>query len=76
MLPRVREFYGLERLWDNGENATVVERPGPKAVPDVSDNVDAPALKAPKPRSTRSGSRTTRRPAAKRPAARRPPPAN
>jgi ribosome-associated protein len=23
MLPRVREFYGLERLWDNGSEATV-----------------------------------------------------
>jgi len=21
MLPRVREFYGLERLWDSGEEA-------------------------------------------------------
>jgi len=76
MLPRVREFYGLERLWDSGENTTALERPGPKAVPDVSDDADAPALKAPKPRSTRSGSGTRRRPAARRPAARRPPPAN
>lgn len=76
MLPRVREFYGLERLWDSGENTTALERPGPKAVPDVSDNADAPALKAPKPRSTRPGSGTRRRPAARRPAARRPPPAN
>jgi ribosome-associated protein len=23
MLPRVREFYGLERLWDNGTESTV-----------------------------------------------------
>ena len=28
MLPRVREFYGLERLWDNG-----TEAPAPAAVP-------------------------------------------
>ena len=27
MLPRVREFYGLERLWDNGENAVAAEKP-------------------------------------------------
>jgi ribosome silencing factor RsfS/YbeB/iojap len=66
MLPRVREFYGLERLWDNGENSTVVEKPGPKAVPDLSDDVAAPPVKATKPRSTRT--RTgTRRPVARRP---------
>ena len=27
MLPRVREFYGLERLWDNGEAAPAVAAP-------------------------------------------------
>ena len=65
MLPRVREFYGLERLWDNGENTTAVEKPGPKAVPDLSDDVEAPPVKATKPRSTRT--RTgTRRPVARR----------
>jgi ribosome-associated protein len=35
MLPRVREFYGLERLWDAGEvGASAESKPGPKAVPD------------------------------------------
>ena len=29
MLPRVREFYGLERLWDNGEETSVVAAPPP-----------------------------------------------
>jgi ribosome-associated protein len=27
MLPRVREFYGLERLWDSGEEASAVASP-------------------------------------------------
>jgi len=27
MLPRVREFYGLERLWDSGETAAAVTTP-------------------------------------------------
>jgi ribosome-associated protein len=27
MLPRVREFYGLERLWDNGEAVPAVATP-------------------------------------------------
>ena len=27
MLPRVREFYGLERLWDSGETAAAVTIP-------------------------------------------------
>jgi ribosome-associated protein len=27
MLPRVREFYGLERLWDNGAETAAVEAP-------------------------------------------------
>jgi len=30
MLPRVREFYGLERLWDNGtETPATVQAPRP-----------------------------------------------
>ncbi|HVW67675.1 MAG TPA: ribosome silencing factor [Steroidobacteraceae bacterium] len=34
MLPRVREFYGLERLWDAGEALPPVDaKPAPKAVP-------------------------------------------
>jgi ribosome-associated protein len=68
MLPRVREFYGLERLWDTGENApSVAEKPGPKAVPDLpplEEGEGPPARKASKPRSSR--------PAGRRPAARRP----
>jgi len=32
MLPRVREFYGLERLWDSGEALPVAATPaGPRA---------------------------------------------
>jgi ribosome-associated protein len=27
MLPRVREFYGLERLWDNGPAVAAVAAP-------------------------------------------------
>jgi ribosome-associated protein len=38
MLPRVREFYGLERLWDQGGVAVpeADTKPGLKAVPDSS----------------------------------------
>jgi len=67
MLPRVREFYGLERLWDTGENAApAAEKPGPKAVPDLPplEDGEGPPGKAPKPRSGR--------PSARRPTARRP----
>lgn len=32
MLPRVREFYGLERLWDNGEETSVAAAPPPRQV--------------------------------------------
>ena len=67
MLPRVREFYGLERLWDQGEaaGAAAETKPGPKAVPDPSPQGDlAPPPRATaKPRSTRAPSR---RPAARR----------
>jgi ribosome-associated protein len=71
MLPRVREFYGLERLWDTGDNApSAAEKPGPKAVPDALEDAGDPPVKASKPRSTRSSS--SRRP----PARRRPRPAN
>ncbi len=31
MLPRVREFYGLEQLWDVGDAAPVAANAGPKA---------------------------------------------
>jgi hypothetical protein len=61
MLPRVREFYGLERLWDTGE-ATVTPadeaKPGPKAVPNPS-----PGSKVAK---SRPRSSPARRPAARR----------
>ena len=63
MLPRVREFYGLERLWDQGETAGPVDtKPGPKAVPDAPDSPPSPA----KP-NTRSSRSPARRPAARRP---------
>jgi ribosome-associated protein len=68
MLPRVREFYGLESLWDSGDApAAAAEdaKPGPKAVKTVPK--PSPGAKAAKPRS-----RST---AARRPAARRPRPA-
>ena len=66
MLPRVREFYGLERLWDNGENASfAVEKPGPKAVPDAPEYGGAPPpVKVSRPRAKRPSG--TRRPAAAR----------
>jgi ribosome-associated protein len=65
MLPRVREFYGLERLWDTGENASPAEKPGPKAVPDALEDAGGPTpVKASKPRGTRSSG--TRRPATRR----------
>src|ERR1700751_840270 len=32
MLPRVREFYGLERLWDNGTEAPVAVQAAPRPV--------------------------------------------
>ena len=62
MLPRVREFYGLERLWDAGEaHGPPRTRPsrGPKLFPRPR-----PASKVAKPRSRTS---TARRPAARRP---------
>jgi ribosome silencing factor RsfS/YbeB/iojap len=73
MLPRVREFYGLERLWDQGEGggAAAESKPGPKAVPnpgappstegDDQSSGSGP-LKASKPRPSRA---TGRRPAAR-----------
>src|SRR5205085_425003 len=62
MLPRVREFYGLESLWDAGDaHAPPADetKPGPKAVPSPSSG-----SKVAKPRSRTS---TARRPAARRP---------
>ncbi|MGH8208644.1 MAG: ribosome silencing factor [Steroidobacteraceae bacterium] len=61
MLPRVREFYGLERLWDAGEmtGAPAADtRTAPKAVPDAQDG--------PKVAKARSGRSPARRPAARR----------
>ena len=64
MLPRVREFYGLERLWDTGEGASaVVEKTGPRAVPDSLGEGGIPPVKPSRPRGTRPASR---RPVAKR----------
>jgi ribosome-associated protein len=62
MLPRVREFYGLERLWDTGEagGAPAADaKPGPKAVPDAPDS---PPRLGPTP----SGKAKARRPVARR----------
>ena len=62
MLPRVREFYGLESLWDAGEAhepPADEAKPGPKAVPSPSSG-----SKMAKPRSRTS---PARRPAARRP---------
>jgi ribosome-associated protein len=71
MLPRVREFYGLERLWDQGEagGAAVESKPGPKAVPNPSpasagDGEGQPPAPRAKPRTSRAT--TGRRPAARR----------
>jgi ribosome-associated protein len=64
MLPRVREFYGLERLWDTGEVGGAPDtdlKPGPKAVPDAPDSPPK-ASKA----KARSGRSPARRPAARR----------
>ena len=33
MLPRVREFYGLERLWDTGDDVAAVTEPAAVATP-------------------------------------------
>jgi ribosome-associated protein len=63
MLPRVREFYGLESLWDAGDAHAVAAddaKPGPKAVKAVPK--PSPGSKVAKPRSA-----TARRPAARRP---------
>jgi ribosome-associated protein len=60
MLPRVREFYGLERLWDQGEAAAEDTKPGPKAVPDAPDS--PPKTVRAKPRASSSA----RRPAVRR----------
>lgn len=75
MLPRVREFYGLERLWDTGEAppAAADDKPGPKSLYKGSGEAQA----APKPPSARSGTSRvgrvpSRRPAAARLPARRP----
>jgi ribosome-associated protein len=64
MLPRVREFYGLERLWDQGE-ATVESKPGPKAVPNPSedDKAGTEVTKAKAPASSRRPAARRQRPA-------------
>jgi ribosome silencing factor RsfS/YbeB/iojap len=65
MLPRVREFYGLERLWDTGEAApvTAAVKPAPKALYKTSSKAKAAPKAAPKPRGTGAPGR---RPAAAR----------
>ena len=64
MLPRVREFYGLERLWDSGETGVPAAADGkmaPKAVPKAQDGSKTADNKARNDRSP------ARRPAARRP---------
>jgi ribosome-associated protein len=65
MLPRVREFYGLERLWDMGEMAASAAdgKMAPKAVPKAQDGPKA----TPKVDGARNGRSPARRPAARRP---------
>jgi len=65
MLPRVREFYGLERLWDQGEAVSAAEtKPGPKAVPSPADGGSGePSPRPPaKPRGRATGRRPSARP--------------
>lgn len=57
MLPRVREFYGLERLWDQGEVGE--DKPGPKAVPDAPDSPPKPAKAKARGTSRSSARRAT-----------------
>jgi ribosome-associated protein len=69
MLPRVREFYGLESLWDAGDApAAADDKPALKAVKVAkAARKPSPGSKGPKPKSRGS--------AARRPVARRPRPA-
>jgi ribosome-associated protein len=69
MLPRVREFYGLERLWDqDGAGAPDPDsKPGLKAVPDAPANP---------PRKARAKAHGDGSAAGQRPVARRPRPAS
>jgi ribosome-associated protein len=68
MLPRVREFYGLESLWDTGDAAPA--KPAPKSVYKASPKAQAAPKATAKPRGPRAPGR---RPAAgSRPPARRP----
>jgi ribosome-associated protein len=77
MLPRVREFYGLESLWDAGEaTPAAVGEPGPKSVYKDSAKKPAAPKAAARPRAGHApASRPpTRRPAGAKPPARRPRP--
>ncbi|MDB6041741.1 MAG: hypothetical protein JWM63_292 [Gammaproteobacteria bacterium] len=75
MLPRVREFYGLESLWDAGEAAPAVGEPGPKSVYKSSAAKQASPKAAARPRTGRaSASSPSRRTAGAKPPARRPRP--
>jgi ribosome-associated protein len=62
MLPRVREFYGLERLWDQGEVGPVDTKPGPRAVPDAPALNETPLPKAKGRPRTPARRAPTRRP--------------
>jgi ribosome-associated protein len=67
MLPRVREFYGLERLWDQGEAGAAAEsKPGPKAVPNLGPPPSAYADDSSAPPKTTKPRTPRRRPAVRR----------
>jgi ribosome-associated protein len=74
MLPRVREFYGLERLWDTGEASPAAEKPAPRSVYKASPKAQAAPEAAPKGRAGRAagGRPPSRRAAGARSPARRP----
>ncbi len=69
MLPRVREFYGLESLWDIGDAPPVDEKPGPRSIYKKPASKPSPGAKAKapaKPRRKRAAAgegRATSRPA-------------
>jgi len=66
MLPRVREFYGLERLWDTGETGVPAAADGKMALKAVPKEQDGPKA-AQKVNKARNGRSPARRPAARRP---------
>jgi ribosome-associated protein len=76
MLPRVREFYGLESLWDAGEATPAVGEPAPKSVYKSSAAKQGSPKAAARPRTGRASASSppSRRTAGAKPPARRPRP--